>query len=45
VLVLSLTLALGSEIGVNGVGLAWLCAHCAVALTLLPWLLRTLRRG
>jgi O-antigen/teichoic acid export membrane protein len=45
VLVLSLTLALGSEIGVNGVGLAWLCAHCAVALTLLPWLRRTLRRG
>jgi O-antigen/teichoic acid export membrane protein len=43
VLVLSLTLALVSGMGVDGVGLAWLCAHGAVALALLPWLRRALR--
>jgi O-antigen/teichoic acid export membrane protein len=43
VLVVSLTLALVSDMGVNGVGLAWLCAHSAVALALVPWLRRALR--
>jgi O-antigen/teichoic acid export membrane protein len=45
VMVLSLTLLLVSQMNVNGVGLAWLCAHGAVALALLPWLRRTLRRA
>jgi hypothetical protein len=44
-MVLSLTLLLVSQMNVNGVGLAWLCAHGAVALALLPWLRRTLRRA
>jgi O-antigen/teichoic acid export membrane protein len=40
-LVLTLTLALGSSLGVDGVGVAWLCAQVAVAIALAPWLRRT----
>ncbi|MCW2951218.1 MAG: hypothetical protein JWQ48_388 [Conexibacter sp.] len=45
VLVISLTVAFGRRLGVEGVGLAWLCAHLAVLVALLPWLRRTLERS
>lgn len=41
-LVLSLTLALGPSLGVDGVGVAWLSAQVVVGLALVPWLRRTL---
>jgi Na+-driven multidrug efflux pump len=44
-LVLSLTFATVSGMGVTGVGMAWLCAHVAMAIALLPWLRRTLREA
>jgi O-antigen/teichoic acid export membrane protein len=44
-LVLSLVLALGPSMGVDGVGVAWLSAQLAVALALTPWLRRTLGRA
>lgn len=44
VLVVALTVALTPAMGVRGVGVAWACAHTAVAVALLPWLLR-LRRS
>jgi O-antigen/teichoic acid export membrane protein len=44
-LVVSLTIAFAPSIGVEGVGLAWLCAHVAVLVALLPWLRRTLERS
>jgi O-antigen/teichoic acid export membrane protein len=43
VVVLSLTLLLTPSLGIQGVAVAWTCAHLAVAASLLPWLLRTLR--
>jgi Na+-driven multidrug efflux pump len=43
--VLSLTFATVSGMGVTGVGMAWLCAHVAMAIALLPWLRRTLREA
>jgi O-antigen/teichoic acid export membrane protein len=39
--VVSLTLVLGPSLGVNGVGVAWLCAQVGVGLALVPWLRRT----
>lgn len=44
-LVLSLALALGPSMGVDGVGVAWLIAQLAVAVALAPWLRRTLGRA
>jgi O-antigen/teichoic acid export membrane protein len=44
-LVLSLALALGPSMGVEGVGVAWLSAQLAVAVALTPWLRRTLGRA
>jgi O-antigen/teichoic acid export membrane protein len=41
--ILSLTFALAPSLGVEGVALAWACGHLAVALTLVPWLLRVVR--
>ena len=43
VVILSLSFALAPELGVEGVALAWACGHLAVALALLPWLVRTVR--
>jgi O-antigen/teichoic acid export membrane protein len=44
-LVVSLTIAFARGLGVEGVGVAWLCAHVAVLVALLPWLHRTLGRS
>lgn len=44
-LVIGLTLLLAPNWGVESVGIAWLCAHGAVAVALIPWLARTLHHA
>jgi len=41
--ILCLTFLLAPSLGVQGVALAWACGHLAVAICLVPWLLRTVR--
>jgi O-antigen/teichoic acid export membrane protein len=43
VVILALSFLLAPSMGVEGVALAWVCGHLAVAVCLLPWLVRTLR--
>lgn len=43
VAIVSLAFLLASPLGVEGVALAWACGHFAVALTLVPWLVRMVR--
>jgi len=45
VMVVGLTLLLIHPLGVTAVAVAWVCAHTAVAVVLLPWLFRVLREG
>ncbi len=44
-ILLTLTLTLGPRLGREGVGIAWLLANGAVALAVMPWLLRFMRPG
>jgi O-antigen/teichoic acid export membrane protein len=41
--ILCSTFVLAPSLGVQGVALAWACGHLAVAICLVPWLLRTVR--
>ena len=43
VLVIGLSFVLSPRLGVEGVAVAWTCAHLTVAVALLPWLRRQLR--
>ena len=43
VIILSLSFLLAPSLGVEGVAVAWACGHLAVAMALVPWLLRTVR--
>lgn len=43
--IMTLTLVLAPSLGLEGVGIAWVAGHGAVAIALLPWLRRTVQGG